>query len=125
MNSLDASTSHPHQELQRIAKDLGFQDLNNPAFAKELDKQDTLSSFRDRFLFPKSETTHQDFLYFTGNSLGLQPKTTRKYIEQELNVWENAGVEGHFQHAHQRPWLHTDEFVVDGLCHITGAQKEE
>ena len=45
---------------------------NSLDFARKLDQQDPLKGFRDEFLFP---TFHTDKpVYFTGNSLGLQPK---------------------------------------------------
>ena len=47
--------------------------------------------------------------YFTGNSLGLQPKITADIVNEELVNWQQRGVEGHF--TGQRPWLNTDDFV--------------
>lgn len=29
----------------------------------------------------------EDCIYFVGNSLGLQPKNTKKYIDEELEKW--------------------------------------
>ncbi len=71
-------------------------------FATKLDEQDSLKNFRDKFHIPK-QSNGEDVLYFTGNSLGLQPKTTREYIEQELKDWETFGVEGHFRG--KNPWM--------------------
>ena len=56
---------------------------NSLAFAKQQDKEDTLSYLRNRFHIPKDKKG-DEWLYFTGNSLGLQPKSTKKYINQEL-----------------------------------------
>jgi len=67
---------------------------NNLDFAKQLDEKDELKSFRSKFFIPQHEG--KDTVYFTGNSLGLQPKSTIKYIQQELNDWAQFGVEGHF-----------------------------
>ena len=61
--------------------------------AKKLDKNDELSSFRDLFYLPTF--TKNDVVYFTGNSLGLQPKTVKKFIQKELDDWAKWGVEGH------------------------------
>ena len=65
------------------------------SFARQMDEQDTLKHFREKFHIPK-QTNGENVVYLTGNSLGLQPKTTREFIEQELKDWETFGVEGHF-----------------------------
>lgn len=90
--------------------------------AKQLDAKDPLKKFRSEFLFPKNKAG-KDFLYFCGNSLGLQPKGTRKYMDQELKEWAKYGVEGHF-HA-KRPWLPYHEFVTESLARLVGAKNHE
>ena len=92
------------------------------SFAKEMDEQDALKCFREKFYIPK-QSSGEDVLYFTGNSLGLQPKTTRSYIEQELKDWETLGVEAHF--AAKNPWMPYHETVTNGLANIVGARKSE
>ncbi|HEX8267868.1 MAG TPA: kynureninase [Pyrinomonadaceae bacterium] len=91
-------------------------------FAFEMDVQDSLRSFREKFYIPKQQNG-EDVLYFTGNSLGLQPKTTGNYIEQELKDWATLGVEGHF-HA-KNPWLPYHEFVAEQMAEIVGAKPIE
>jgi kynureninase len=91
-------------------------------FALEMDAQDSLKSFREKFYIPK-QPDGEDVLYFTGNSLGLQPKTTGNYIEQELKDWAALGVEGHF-HA-KNPWLAYHEFVAEQMAEIVGAKAIE
>lgn len=91
-------------------------------FANRLDEQDSLKHFREKFYVPK-QPNGEDVLYFTGNSLGLQPRTTKNYIEQELKDWETLGVEGHF-HA-KNPWMPYHEFVTEQLANIVGAKKSE
>jgi kynureninase len=59
----------------------------------------------------------------TGNSLGLQPKTTKEYINQELEDWANLGVEGHV-HA-QNPWMPYHEFLTNSMAKIVGAKPLE
>ena len=59
-----------------------------------MDASDPLSDFRDRFHFPEAKNGVEP-IYFTGNSLGLMPKTAREYVEQELEDWERLAVEGH------------------------------
>ena len=63
--------------------------------AKYLDKEDSLSKYRDLFFFPKHNG--KKCLYFSGNSLGLQLKRTEEYIKTELNDWAIYGVDGHFK----------------------------
>ena len=58
----------------------------NPAVAARLDEADGLAGFRDQFHIPRS-SSGENVIYFTGNSLGLQPKSVRGYIEQELKDW--------------------------------------
>ena len=90
--------------------------------ARELDNQDPLKEYRSKFLFPKNENG-EALLYFTGNSLGLQPITTRAYIEEDLEEWSKWGVEGHSNA--KRPWMPYHEFVTDSLAKIVGAKPHE
>lgn len=93
-------------------------------FAKSLDLSDPLKSFRERFHFPKRPAPHSgDALYLVGHSLGLQPKTTREAVLQELDDWAKLGVLGHFEA--KNPWLPYHEFVTPHLCEITGARPTE
>lgn len=92
------------------------------ATAMKLDQDDALASFRDRFHFPK-QTDGTPFLYFCGNSLGLQPKSTRSYIERELDKWADCGVEGHFEEP--MPWFAYHTFFQDSLAQLVGAKPEE
>ncbi|MDB4228483.1 kynureninase, partial [Flavobacteriaceae bacterium] len=64
-----------------------------------------------------------EWLYFTGNSLGLQPKITKKYIKQELDDWAKFGVEGHFEA--KNPWISYHEFLTDTMAKIVGAKPIE
>jgi kynureninase len=92
------------------------------SFARKTDEADLLKNFREKFFIPK-QASGEEVLYFTGNSLGLQPKKTRDYIEQELEDWKNLGVEGHF--AAKNPWLPYHEFVTEQLAKIVGAKNSE
>ena len=58
-------------------------------------------------------------MYFCGNSLGLQPKTTARFIEEELEDWARLGVEGHFHARH--PWMPYHEFLAENTAAIVGA----
>jgi len=61
-------------------------------FALEQDQKDPLAHFRGRFHFPETKTG-KPFIYFCGNSLGLQPDTADQYIKEELDAWKKLGVE--------------------------------
>ena len=95
---------------------------NSLDFAKQLDERDPLKEVRNKFYIPK-DTNGKDWLYFTGNSLGLQPKVTADYIQQELKDWANLGVEGHFEA--KNPWLHYHEYLTDNMAKIVGAKPKE
>lgn len=91
-------------------------------YAKEQDLNDPLTQYRNQFHIPKDKEGN-DWLYFTGNSLGLQPKNTQKYIQQELDDWANFGVEGHFEA--KNPWMPYHEFLTDSMAKIVGAKPIE
>ena len=91
-------------------------------FAKAQDKLDELSSFRNQFHIPKDKNGNE-LIYMTGNSLGLQPKSTRDYINQELEDWANLGVEGHTDA--KNPWLRYHEYLTESMAHIVGAKPIE
>jgi len=92
------------------------------AYAQTLDAQDELSSYREKFHIPKQDSG-EEHIYLCGNSLGLQPKTTKEYINQELEDWEKFGVEGHF-HA-KNPWLPYHEFLTNKMAKVVGAKPIE
>jgi kynureninase len=97
-----------------------FKDTSD--FAKRLDKEDELASYRGKFYIPKDKDGN-NLIYFCGNSLGLQPKTTKAYINQELDDWAKFGVEGHF-HA-KNPWLKYHEFLTEKMAKVVGAKPIE
>lgn len=94
---------------------------NSLAYAQSLDRIDPLKSFRNQFHLPKIKG--KEILYFTGNSLGLQPKSTKKFITEELDDWAQLGVEGHFDA--KRPWLYYHKFSKKALAAIVGAKPVE
>ncbi len=94
---------------------------NTLAHARERDAADPLRSFRDEFLFPQHNGN--PVIYFTGNSLGLQPKGAAAALKQELDDWARYGVEAHFQAKH--PWYPYHEFFSESLARIVGAQPTE
>jgi len=90
-------------------------------FARQLDEQDSLKHLRDKFFIPQHNG--KDCIYFTGNSLGLQPKSVKNYIQQVLDDWAMLGVEAHF-HA-RNPWIPYHEIFPEQLSKIIGALPDE
>jgi kynureninase len=87
------------------------------SFVSAADAADPLANFRDRFHIPRHED--HEAIYFTGNSLGLMPRTVRSYVEQELKDWEALGVEGHLNA--RNPWLPYHEFLTEQMAGVVGA----
>jgi kynureninase len=92
------------------------------SFALAMDARDPLAIYRKRFCFPKTKTG-EDCIYLCGHSLGLQPKTVSKYIEQELNDWGELGVEGHFRA--RNPWMPYHRLLTQQTASLVGAMPEE
>ncbi len=94
---------------------------NTLAFARELDEKDPLASYRDKFYYP--QVNNKDVIYFTGNSLGLQPKNTQKFVDDVMKDWADLAVEGHFYA--DKPWWDYHERLAAPLAKIVGAKAEE
>ncbi len=99
--------------------ELNFQ--NTLSFAQEMDAKDPLAHFRNEFYIPDFHTN--TVRYFTGNSLGLQPKRVEKFLLEELGAWRKFGVEGHFEA--KRPWYSYHEFLTPLAAKIVGAKDIE
>jgi kynureninase len=87
-------------------------------FAISQDQYDNLSKFRNRFFMP--EINGKPAIYFTGNSLGLQPEKAEEYLLQEIEDWKKFGVEGHFYA--KNPWFNYHEPFAELLAPIFGAK---
>lgn len=100
--------------------------INDRGFARQLDQDDPLRPFRDRFHIP--QRNGQPLIYFCGNSLGLQPKAARTALDHELVVWQDLAVEGWFEHdttLQNTPWLTIHERSKPALAHIVGGTEAE
>ena len=95
--------------------------INTREFAQSLDAQDELRKYRDEFHFP--HVNGKQVIYFTGNSLGLQPKRTKTYVDEVMNDWANLAVEGHFYS--DKPWWDYQERFAVPLSDIVGAKPAE
>ena len=91
-------------------------------FAAHMTATDPMTSYRKRFHIPRKRDG-SDAVYLCGHSLGLQPKTARAYIEQEMKDWERLGVEGHFQA--QNPWMPYHEMLTASMARLVGANADE
>ena len=94
---------------------------NTLEFAQQLDSQDKLSKYRDEFIFPQHDG--KNVIYFTGNSLGLQPRSAKKFVDEVMNDWANLAVEGHFYA--DKPWWDYQERFAIPLSKIVGARPSE
>ena len=94
---------------------------NSLEFALQFDKSDELSDYRQRFHIPT--VNGEDALYFTGNSLGLQPKSVKSHLMQELDDWAKFGVEGHFEA--KNPWVSYHKILSEPFARLVGAQPDE
>jgi kynureninase len=111
-------------------------------FAVALDRGDPLRRFRDEFHIPrrtppslqpsppnggrgqgKGGENGEEEIYFAGNSLGLLPKRTPKYVEEELEKWKRLAVRAHFSGEH--PWMPYHEFLAEPMARLVGASPAE
>ncbi|HBB48134.1 MAG TPA: kynureninase [Flavobacteriaceae bacterium] len=90
--------------------------------AKLLDQSDVLATYRQEFEMP-NDVKGNPLVYLCGNSLGLQPKQTKKFISDELEHWAKWGVEGHTQ-GHNA-WLPYHELLTHQMAKIVGGQDQE
>ncbi|GKZ33100.1 kynureninase (L-kynurenine hydrolase) [Aspergillus brasiliensis] len=108
-------------------------------YAASLDSSDSLAAFRDKFIVPskaniaskklaKPGLSPEPCIYFCGNSLGIQPKATEKYLEAQLDTWSSIGVGGHFTDLEGSPlkqWQLLSEQAAESMSKIVGAKPEE
>lgn len=94
---------------------------NSREFAQQLDAQDALAKYRNEFNFPK--VNGKKTIYFTGNSLGLQPKSAKTYINEVMTDWADMAVEGHF--FADKPWWDYHERFSKPLSKVVGALPSE
>jgi len=91
-------------------------------YAEQLDIDDPLKLVREKFHIP-TNNTQQDLIYLCGHSLGLQPKATEAFIQEELQRWSNEGVLAHF--SGENPWFSYHELVSSSLARLVGAEASE
>ena len=94
---------------------------NKLEFAKGMDEKDPLKHFREKFFIPIMHG--KECIYFTGNSLGLQTKSTQDMVVDELEDWASLGVEGHL--LARNPWFPYHEIFPKQLSKIVGCKENE
>nr|WP_121273911.1 kynureninase [Pedobacter schmidteae] len=94
---------------------------NTLSFAQNMDRNDPLHALRDEFLFPQQNG--KPFIYLCGNSLGLQPKIARQFVDEQLNNWHNLAVEGWFEG--DTPWMFYHKALKKLMAQVVGASPEE
>ena len=77
---------------------------------------------RDQYLLP-TDSWDTPIAYLAGNSLGLQPKSTRAAVDQELDSWARLAVRGHSHGTH--PWMAFPSLLAESSAAIVGAQPHE
>jgi len=85
--------------------------------ARELDAADELPTLRPEFHVPAEAA------YLAGNSLGLQHRSIRDRLLDELDDWARLGVEGHLEA--KRPWLPYHEQLRAPAARLVGARPSE
>src|SRR5262249_35092619 len=91
-------------------------------FAAGLDRADPLARFRGEFHVPKGAGGEEE-IYLVGNSLGLLPKRTARYVTEELEKWERLAVKAHFSGTN--PWMPSHEFLAEPMARLVGASPTE
>ena len=94
---------------------------NSLEYARRLDAKDPLAQYRNHFHYPK--VNGKEVIYFTGNSLGLQPKNTSAFVNEVMQDWASLAVEGHFYA--DKPWWDYHERLAAPLAKVVGAKTSE
>ncbi|XP_063198128.1 kynureninase isoform X2 [Chroicocephalus ridibundus] len=122
----------PATILEQTALRLGCSPTDKK-LAFRLDQEDELKHLRECFCIPKVKDLpstdlslvdgEDSCIYFAGNSLGLQPRKVKTYLDEELDKWARTGVHGHFNG--ERPWALADECILDLMTELVGAKRHE
>uniref|UniRef100_UPI0037E7A3BE kynureninase n=1 Tax=Semicossyphus pulcher TaxID=241346 RepID=UPI0037E7A3BE len=122
----------PTETFKRVSASLGCSPTSAEV-AAYLDKHDKLKHLREHFHIPKISDLPptdlslvdgtKDCMYLVGNSLGLQPKMARTYVEEELDKWAKSGVHGHL--GGSRPWAWAENNIEELMANVVGAKPEE
>ncbi len=95
---------------------------NEESYALQLDAEDSLKSYRERFHIPRRRGG-EPVIYFCGNSLGLQPKSARASVEREMDDWADSAVDAHFKS--DSAWYPYHELFRETGARLVGARPGE
>lgn len=87
------------------------------AYAQQLDAQDTLAHFRERFYRRHGQ------IYLDGNSLGLLSQNAEASVLRVLEQWKTLGIDGWTEAS--PPWFTLAEILAEGVAPLIGASAEE
>ncbi|KAG0140639.1 hypothetical protein CROQUDRAFT_674527 [Cronartium quercuum f. sp. fusiforme G11] len=120
--------------------------LTDPEFARYMDTVASPGGLRAEFRLPKKSaltsaesstdsssavpTSVDDeeadaCVYLCGNSLGLQNRRAAEMVLEELDVWAERGVNGHFDHPLGRNWAEMAEMCLPALAALVGSSPSE
>jgi kynureninase len=92
------------------------------AAARERDRADPLSGWRNEFHFPTGPDGDA-VAYLCGNSLGLQPLSVVAEVARVLADWQRLAVLGH--HGGGADWLNYQDSLAEPLGRLVGAAPVE
>ncbi|KAF9426531.1 Kynureninase (L-kynurenine hydrolase) [Entomortierella beljakovae] len=122
----------PQVQLDEFLAQSKASSFLDSTFAAYMDNRDPLKHLRDEFTIPTRgqmapgvDNPNESCTYLCGNSLGLPPKATTRFVTEELQVWGEKGVHGHFTHRFGRPWVRIEETVQEQSARVVGAKKDE
>jgi kynureninase len=93
------------------------QDSYTLEYAQQLDKQDSLASYREEFYIKEGG------IYFDGNSLGLLSKRAEKSLLDLLDSWKEYGIDGWTEG--DNPWYYLSESLGNQMAPLVGADAKE
>ena len=92
-------------------------DSNTLEYAKTLDQQDALATYRNEFYLPEGK------IYMDGNSLGLLSKRAEMKLLELLDSWKTLGIDGWTEGSH--PWYYMAEQLGERMAPLVGGKKSE
>lgn len=86
-------------------------------FARQMDAEDPLAGFRDRFYIP------DDTIYLDGNSLGLMSRDSEESVNRVMNEWKKQAIRGWLDA--EPAWFYLSEILGAKTAELVGAAPEE
>lgn len=86
-------------------------------FARQLDAEDPLARFRDRFYIPEGT------VYLDGNSLGLMSRDSEESVNRVMREWKEQAIGGWLDA--EPGWFYLAETLGEMAAELVGAESEE